>query len=373
MRVAILHDWLVTWRGGELCLEEIASLFEDVEIFTMFQDVKLTDEKLKNYKIHSSLLGRSEFLVKRHRLFIPFVPLFIWFMSFQLKRRQNKCPFDLVLSISHCGVKNVKVPKGLKHICYCLTPVRYVWDQFDNYVSRLWLRKFLSLPRYLYSLWDVHGTHGVTIFASISEFVVGRVNRLYGRNSMLIYPPVRIDSDPLKEEVSQRSFFLVVNALVPYKNTELAIKACNELGLPLKVVGTGPELDYLKEIAGRSVEFLGNVSDQKLKELYSRARALIFCAEEDFGIVPLEANSFGTPVIFYGKGGLVETQIEGEPWTGVSFGALDVQSLKESIIRFMKMENLKDIKFCKRNANRFSVPIFHENILKLVESYVGPY
>lgn len=370
MRVAILHDWLVTWRGGELCLEEIASLFEEVEIFTMFQDVKLTDEKLKKYKIHSSILGRSKFLVNRHRIFIPLVPLFIWLMSFQLKQRHKKQAFDLVLSISHCGVKNVSVPRGLKHICYCLTPVRYVWDQFDNYVSTPWLRRVLSLPRYLYGLWDVQGTRGVTIFASISEFVVRRVNRLYGRNSMLIYPPVRIETGSCKVESEKRDFFLIVNALVPYKNTDLAITACKELGLPLKVVGMGPEMEYLREVAGGAAEFLGNVSDQKLKELYAGARALIFCAEEDFGIVPLEANSFGTPVIFYGRGGLVETQIEGEHWTGVSFGALEVQSLKESIIRFMGIEGKKDIEFCKNNASRFSVPIFRENILKLVESYV---
>ena len=138
----MLHDWLVTWRGGELCLEEICSLFDDVEIFTMFQDTGLTNQKVRKFTIHSSLLGRSTFLTKRHRIFIPFVPLFIWFMSYQLTARHKEAPFDLVLSISHCGVKNVKVPSGLKHICYCLTPVRYVWDQFDNYIGIFGLENY---------------------------------------------------------------------------------------------------------------------------------------------------------------------------------------------------------------------------------------
>ncbi len=371
MRVAVLHDWLVTWRGGEVCLEEICGLFSDVEIFTMFHKKQMTDKKLTSYKIYSTIFGRSGLVTSRHRIFIPFVPLLIWFMGIQLRARHEEEPFDLVISISHCGVKNVKVPKGLVHICYCLTPIRYVWDQFNNYVSNDFLKIALQLPRYLYGLWDVRGAKGVNVFASISNFVIGRVNRLYGRNSLLLYPPVRLaDSIGELEEV-QRNYFLVVNALVPYKNTDLAIQACSDLGLPLKVVGEGPELGYLTEIASESIEFLKNVSDQELKALYQGARALIFCAEEDFGIVPLEANSFGTPVIFYGSGGLLETQIEGEKWTGVSFKSLKVESLKESMKKFIEKEGSVDTEFCKRNAEKFSVALFHSQIRKLVDSYAG--
>lgn len=368
MRVAILHDWLVTWRGGELCLDEIAKLFGDVEVFTMFHSEKLTSEKLPNIRIHSSLLGRNKLLTKRHRLFIPFVPFFVLWMSYSLNKRHRENPFELVISISHCGVKNVLIPKGLKHICYCLTPVRYVWDQFENYVRGAWYERLLAFPRYVASFWDKLGSRGVDTFVSISDYVVKRVNRYYGRDSLLVYPPVIFKKNENFDLQAQREYFLVVNALVPYKNTHLAVRACTELNLPLKVVGSGPDLLYLSKISGTSVEFLGQVSDQKLIELYLGAKALIFCAEEDFGIVPLEANSYGTPVIFYGKGGLSETQIEGDQWTGRSFNKLDTESLKVSIDEFLRKEPLVDRKFCKENAKRFSLERFKREIMEVVNA-----
>lgn len=368
MRVAILHDWLVTWRGGELCLDEIAKLFSEVEIFTMFHSEKLTSAKLPNIRVHSSLLGRASFLTKRHRLFIPFVPLFIFWMSYSLNKRHRENPFQLVISISHCGVKNVLIPKGLKHVCYCLTPVRYVWDQFENYVRGAWYEKLLAFPRYLASVWDKLGSRRVDTFVSISDYVVKRVNRYYGRDSLLVYPPVILSQNESFNLETPREYFLVVNALVPYKNTHLAVQACSELNLPLKVVGSGPDLSYLSKIAGSSIEFLCQVSDQSLIELYLGAKALIFCAEEDFGIVPLEANSHGTPVIFYGKGGLTETQIEGERWTGVSFKKLDTESLKVSIQDFLRKESLLDREFCKENALRFSLDRFKKEIMDVVNA-----
>jgi glycosyltransferase involved in cell wall biosynthesis len=198
--------------------------------------------------------------------------------------------------------------------------------------------------------------------------VVKRVNRYYGRDSLLVYPPVILSQNESFDLETPREYFLVVNALVPYKNTHLAVQACTELNLPLKVVGSGPDLSYLSKIGGPSIEFLGQVSDQSLIELYLGAKALIFCAEEDFGIVPLEANSHGTPVIFYGKGGLAETQIEGERWTGVSFKKLDTESLKISMQDFLRKESLLDRKFCKENAHRFSLDRFKKEIMDVVNA-----
>ena len=325
MKAAIVHDWLNGMRGGEKCLEEILDLFPEAPIYTIHCDPEKLSKKIQAREIRTSWVQNLPWRKSKYRYYLPLFPWAI--QSFDLSS------YDLIFSISHCVSKGVRVRKGQKHICYCLTPMRYLWgfqNEYFNSGPYDWT-KFLGRQQILEWLkrWDIKTAQNVTSYIAISNHVRDRIKTVYGRDSQVVYPPVDCDRFYYQESENRKDYFLIVSALVPYKRIDLAIETFNQLALPLKIIGAGTELPRLKAMSGPNIEFLGWRSDEDLRRYYTEARALIFPGEEDFGIAPLEAQACGTPVIAFKQGGALETVREN--MTGVFFDQQSAASLTEAI------------------------------------------
>lgn len=322
MRAAIVHDWLTGMRGGEAVLEAILDLLPDAEIFTLFHFPGKVSPKIESREIHTSPL---QALARRAPDYRPLLPLFPRAVrSWDFRR------FDVVVSSSHCVAKGVDAG-GRPHLCYCHTPMRYVWDRFDDYFPRTKpLRRFaaLSIAPWL-RRWDVATAAEVTQFVANSNFVRDRIGRFYDRDAEVIHPFVDAAflEPPIQEERSDEH--VIVSALVPYKRVELAIDAAVASGRRLTVIGGGPMLDRLRERQAPNVELPGSVSRDRIVERLARARSLILPGVEDFGIVPLEAMALGTPVVAFGEGGVRDSVVEGR--TGIFFDEPSVESLRAAL------------------------------------------
>lgn len=353
--VALVHDWLVGYAGGEQVLMAFHKLFPDAPIYTSLWNPEKTHE-FSDATIIPSYLQKIPFLKNHHQVAIPLMPMA--FESFDLKG------FDIVISIGTGMAKGVITHPEQHHIYYCNTPPRYLWrlggDSRNENRSDSWLRTWAS---HNLRLWDIVSAERVDTFIGNSQNVVDRIKKIYRRDAVVIYPPVNTDNYRIFENVDD--YFLTVGRLVEYKRVDLIIQACKQLNLPLKIVGEGPEEPRLRQLVGEStsIEFLGRVSDAELPELYGRAKAFIFPAEEDFGIVPVEAMSAGRPVIALGRGGARETVADGK--SGLFFEEQTVQSLLSTLEKF-KIEDF-DPHVIKEHAEQFSLQNFSENIYKLVE------
>lgn len=369
MKVAIIHDWLLGMRGGERCLEVIAGLFPKVDIYTLFYDQNAVTEDIKRHGVFTSSLQKLPFVKKYYRALLPFY--FIGIKEINKKLVENN--YDLVISISHCVAKNVTVPKNTFHLCYCLTPVRYFWDQYDTYFSKSLFEPLIRRIIEPLRRWDVAAAKRVDKFLGISEFVVQRIRRIYQKDARVVYPPVRTDWIKVKKEIAKEKFFLCVNALVPYKNTDLIVQTFNFLKLPLIIVGTGPEEAKLKQLAKSNIKFINNISDLSLGELYRDCQALVFAAKEDFGMTPVEAQAAGSPVICYEEGGVLETVNfkKGEE-TGIGFSTLSVDSLANAVNEFCHRQDDFTVDNCVKQAKKFSLENFKlEFLAALKEVVVG--
>jgi glycosyltransferase involved in cell wall biosynthesis len=346
MKVALVHDWLTGMRGGEKVLEVVCGLYPDADIHTLFHWRGAVSPAIERHRIHTSFLQHMPMARSQYRRYLPLFPFAI--EQFDL----DGC--DLVISSSHCAAKGAVAPGRARHVCYCHSPMRYAWDQFDAYfgpdrvgtVASRWLyRPVLSrLAR-----WDASTAHRVHRFIANSRHVAARIQRYYNREATIVYPPVdTVFYQPAA--VSPERHFLIVSAFVPYKRLEIAIDACRRVGAPLRIVGDGPDRDRLERLSGPDVTFLGAVPDERLRDEYQRARALIMPGEEDFGIVPVEAQACGRPVVALARGGARETVTDGE--TGVLFADADAESLAGALRR---METLSfDSARIRANAERFS-------------------
>ena len=265
--------------------------------------------------------------------------------------------YDAIISINHCVAKGVRHDKKTKHICYCLTPMRYVWVYQDEYFGRL-RGAFKPLINYLKN-WDEAASKGVDSFLAISDHVGKRIKRCYNRDSDVIFPPVDIGYFLNESPVNKEDYYLVVSELVPYKRTRLAIEAFNSLGLPLLVIGDGPCRRDLMKSAKKNISFLDWQPQDKLKEYYTKARALIYPQKEDFGITAVEAQAAGTPVIAYAKGGALDSVIDGE--TGIFFTEKSPHALADAVRRFNRMSFRRED--LVENAKRFDKEIFKKRIL----------
>jgi len=367
LRVALVHDWLFHMRGGEKCLRDFAELFPKAEIFTLLHDVDAhLDPAIASKPIHPSLLNKLPGVKNYYKLLLPLLFLGVRSLRHKIESSHNEKPFDLVISISHCAVKNVYAPKGVQHICYCLTPARYLWDQFERYLKSSLIQKLVAPGRSVLRHFDIKGAQAVTHFVGISRFIAERIKKAYGRNAEVIYPAV--DMVPYGDK-SKGGFFLVVNELVPYKNTDLIIHAFNELGEKLIIVGKGPEESRLRSIAKSNIEFRSNLKRDELEELYRSAEAFIFAAEEDFGMTPVEAQSAGTPVISLLSGGALETVIQhpaGEK-SGIFFNELSASSIISSVKSFNQTRAEYSAQACIRSAERFNKDNFRKSVLELMK------
>jgi len=357
-RVALVHDWLTGMRGGERCLEVFAELFPDADLYTLLHVPGSVSPTIERRRIVTSFIQRLPRAQRRYRHYLPLFPAAV--RAFDLRG------YDLVLSSSHAVAKGVRVPAGALHVCYCFTPMRYVWDLYDDYFGpRSSLAARLVMPPVAAWLrrWDRRTAAGVHHFVAISRFVADRIRRAYGREADVIYPPV--DVSRFRVDETPGEFYLVVSALTPYKRVDLAVEACNRLGRKLLVVGSGPEERRLRALAGPTVELLGWRDDAQIAELYARCRALLFPPLEDFGITPLEAMAAGRPVIAFGEGGARETVVppgEGEPPTGLFFARQTVDDLTDAIQRFEASAHQFEPKALRRRAEAFDRPVFRDRV-----------
>jgi len=304
LRVALVHDWLTGMRGGEKCLEVLCELFPQATIYTLIHRVGALSPAIEAMRIRTSPLQRIPGIMRFYRGFLPVMPLAVRSLVIR--------DVDLVVSLSHCVAKAVRVPRGVPHVCYCFTPMRYAWDGREAYletwrdrpIRRALARMMLNRLR----AWDRATADRVTHFVAISRTIEQRIAACYDRSSRVIQPPVDVEFYTPGRELSSRSDdYLVVSALVPYKRINQAVTACRELGRRLVVIGEGPERARLERLGGPTVRFLGWQPDEVIRQHYRSCRALLFPGEEDFGIVPIEALACGAPVIALGKGGVAET------------------------------------------------------------------
>jgi glycosyltransferase involved in cell wall biosynthesis len=357
MQVAIVHDYLVQGiRGAERVVLEMHECYPDAPIHTLLFDAQRMGEPWGDLDVHTSCLQKMPGSLKLYEKLYLMMPHALEHMRFG--------DAEVILSSSSAWAKNL-CPGGAMHVCYCYTPARFLWHWTREYVAGLKVAAPLkavvkaSLPGL--RKWDKRGSERVNAFIAISEAVRERIRKYYGRESLLIYPPVDTDRFQPSAQVAE-DYYLVVTTLNPYKRVDLAVGACTRLGAPLKVVGDGPELERLKGMAGPTVEFLGKVADEELPGLYARCRAFLMPQEEDFGIAPLEAQATGRPVVAYGAGGALETIVDGR--TGLFFAEQTEDSLAEAL---RKMDGAEfSTEACRENSLRFSRESFRAQLIETV-------
>jgi glycosyltransferase involved in cell wall biosynthesis len=358
-RIALVHDWLTGMRGGEKVLEALCDLYPEAPIYTLLHVKGSVSKKIESHRIIPSYLQHVPMIGTMYRNYLPFFPAAI--ESFNLRE------YDLIISSSHCVAKGAIPGASSIHVCYCHTPMRYVWSHFKDYFGRhrtSWLKHQLMV-RVAAKMrsWDVAVSDRVHSFAANSFCVATRIKNYYGRQARIIYPPVETDFY-VPSDLERQDFYLLVSALVPYKHVEIAIEAFNRMKKRLVIVGTGPEISRLQRIASSQIQFLGRVEAEKLRELYQTARALIQPGEEDFGINMIEAMACSCPVIAYAFGGAYETVTD--PETGLFFNQLTPEALSAKVD---KAEGLRFNNALMRNTSlRFSLEHFKDEFQALVQT-----
>jgi glycosyltransferase involved in cell wall biosynthesis len=356
MKVAIVHDFLNQYGGAERVLDALHEAFPEAPIFTSIFLPENFPTPFSQWDVRTSLMQRLPFLKKHFKKYLPLYP--------SAFRRFDLRGFDVILSSSSAFAKGISIPLGARHVCYCYSPMRFVWDR-DRYFEKESIPFFLKPLLYFVlerlKRWDLKTNDGVDRFIGISEHIRQRIRTCYGRESDVLYPPVEVDAFDYSDQPGD--YYLIVSRLNPYKRIELAIEACERMGRSLKIVGKGPYEPALRRFAGSHTAFLGGVSFQELKGLLVGARAFIFPGEEDFGIAPVEAMAAGRPVIALAAGGALETVVEGE--TGLFFETPTVECLSKALLRFEGMTF--DSARIRRRAERFNRAAFVTGIRHLVQ------
>jgi len=360
LKTAIISDWLTTYAGAERCVESFFNIFPGAKSFALvdFLNNKEREIILKNKQSEVSFIQYLPFAKKYFRYYLP---LFSYAVeSFDLRE------YDLILSSSHSVAKNVLTTSEQIHICYCHTPMRYAWDMYYEYTEELHFIKRVIAKYFLHKIrvWDIASLNRVDYFIANSKFIQQRIKNVYHRESTVIYPPVDVERFKLCEE--KEDYYVAFSRLVPYKKIDLIVEAFNKNGLKLKVVGTGPQIDKIKALASLNVEILGYQNDEAIVKIIQRAKALVFGAIEDFGIVPVEAQACGTPVICLNQGGTAETVIDGV--TGIYFEEQSVTSINSAIHRFKKSSHYFNPKQIRDHALQFSKQRFEKEIYAFIHA-----
>lgn len=359
MKTALVYDRINKWGGAERVLLNLHKIFPKAPLYTSVYDQKKA-QWAEVFDIRTSFLQKIPKASKSHEYYATLMPFAFEKMSFD--------NFDLVISVTSEAAKGIITSPKTLHVCYCLTPTRYLWSDYEDYFKNSLLR-IISKPAVFYlRKWDKIASKRPDIYIAISEEVRKRIKKYYNRDSIVIYPPVELNLAKLKEEKNniKSDYFLIVSRLVPYKRIDIAVSAFNKLKLPLKIIGTGSEEKKLKRMANPNIEFLGDLTDDQLVSYYKGCYALIFPGREDFGLTVLEAQSFGKPVIAFQEGGALETIIEGR--TGKFFYPQSKEALIEALRRIKEMQfNIDD---CKKQAEKFRFEEFKKKFISVIDKII---
>jgi len=357
VKLAIVCSWLNQYGGAERVLEVLHAMYPEAPIYTSIYRPEALPESYRAWDIRPSFLNRLPLVSRFPQGFLPLFPL--GFESLDLRG------YDVVLSVTSAFGHGVITPAETCHVCYCLTPARFLWN-YHSYIEREGMGRLarLVLPPFVSGLrqWDRHAADRVDRFVAISRTVQRRIHKYYRREAPIIYPPVRTDGVAVAEE--PEDYFLIVSRLVPYKRIDLAVEAFNALGLPLRIIGMGRDSAALEAMAGDNVRFLGYLPDDEVRRQMARCRALIFPGEEDFGLAPLEVMAAGRPVIAYGAGGALDYVQEGV--TGLLFDSSEPEALAEAVRRMDAHRFDPDV--LRRQAERFGVARFRQEMGAFLEA-----
>lgn len=361
MRTAIIHYWLVGMRGGERVLERICKLYPDADLFTHVYVPEAVSPYLRSRNIKTTFIQKLPFSSTLYQRYLPLMPLAL--------EELDLGGYDLVISAEAGPAKGVIPKPESTHVCYCHSPMRYIWDQYRTYSDASGAAMRLAMPFLAHQLrqWDVSTAARVDSFAANSNFIAQRIRKYYRREAQIVHPPVSVDLFSAVDAVDD--YFLWVGQLVPYKGCEIAIAAFNRLKLPLLVVGQGSEKKRLQKMAGDTIRFVESMSLAQLRHAYAKAQALIFTAKEDFGIVPLEAQASGRPVIAFAGGGAWETVQDGE--TGLLFPEQSVDSLIGGVEEFLLWKKHFNSARAIANAQRFRPEVFDRRFVSFVNNAVN--
>ena len=361
MKAAIAHDWLVTYAGSERVLEQMLLCYPEADLYAVCDFIPTSDRAfLRGRTIRTTSIQRYPHARRFYRLYFPWMPRAV--------ERLDLRNYDVVISSCHAVSKGVRLRPEQLHVCMCYTPPRYLWDMEGEYLRRAGLSRGLAgraVRRVMGRLraWDLQASKGVDAYIAISGFIAGRIKQCYQRDSVVIYPPV--DTEFYRPGAGKEDYYLTVSRLVPYKHVDLIVRAFAAMpDRRLVVIGDGPEIRRIRRDAAPNVTVMGYQPSDVLRDYMQRARAFVFAAEEDFGIVPVEAQACGTPVIAFGRGGATETVMEGQ--TGLFFDEQTTASLSRAVDRFETMTF--DPADCRTNALRFSPDRFRREFTTFVDS-----
>jgi glycosyltransferase involved in cell wall biosynthesis len=370
LKVAIVHYWFLGIGGGERVVEALAEMFPEADLFCLVADPAKMTPTLRAHRLTTSFLQGIPGSRRWYRHMLALQPLAL--------EQLDLSGYDLILSSESGPAKGVLSGADTCHICYCHSPMRYLWDLYAAYRQTFnpFVRAAFSLTAHYMRMWDVASANRVDHFVANSHNVAARIRKHYRRDAHVIYPPVNVSAGYVAENIGD--YYLIVSRLIDYKRVDLAIRACNTMKRPLRIIGDGDQYAKLRKLAGSTVTFLGRVDDETVRENYAHCRALLFPGDEDFGLVPVEAQAFGRPVIAYGRGGALETVIDvladthsTETSTGVLFPDQSKESLMEAINTFELFESQFCPEFIRANAERFDTSRFKREMSEFIQDQIS--
>lgn len=358
MKVALIHYWLVGMRGGEKVLEALCRMYPQADIYTHVYDPDAVSSTIRRHRVFTTFINRLPRARRLYKMYVPLMPMALELLDLN--------GYDLVISSESGPAKGIVPSPGSLHICYCHTPMRYIWNMYHEYYRRAgrFTRLMMPLFSHYIRMWDTVSATRVDFFVANSQTVAQRIKRYYGRDARVIFPPVDVGAFRVIPSEHLQDFYLMAGELVAYKRPEMAVEAFNRSGRKLVVIGGGEMLTALRRLAGPNVQVLGPQPFRTLKDHLSTCRALVFPGEEDFGMVPVEAMASGRPVIAYGKGGATETVLEGK--TGVFFFEQTAAELNDAVGRFESIAF--DPEVIAAHARSFSIDRFEREMRSLVET-----
>jgi glycosyltransferase involved in cell wall biosynthesis len=366
LKIAIVHEWFVTYAGSERVVEQILNLFPHADLFAVVDFLNNSQRGfIQNKPVQKTFIQKLPFAKAKFRQYLPLMPLAI--------EQLDLSAYDLIISSSHAVAKGVLTAPHQLHISYVHSPIRYAWDLQHQYLKESNLERGIKswIARWILHqirIWDTRTANGVDLFVANSEFIARRIHKVYRRSATVIYPPVDLQNYTLCEQ--KQEFYLTASRLVPYKRIDLIVEAFSQMGdRSLIVIGDGEQMAKIRAKASSNIKFLGHLEPEALREYMQKARAFVFAAEEDFGITPVEAQACGTPVIAYGRGGVCESVrgLDCDRPTGVFFAEQSVASIHAAVLEFEKNSDRISPKICHENAMRFSTERFQAEFLEFVE------